>query len=108
MYSPIRTHKAFAHCPADARPVRITNSQQFAAAEQEGGKNLRDKFRMVLDGRISLRAGRPRGGRASCWRIKSTDANAKANAPLEAAVATPWHRIFGMALAQYFSGTAWQ
>jgi hypothetical protein len=23
-------------------------------------------------------------------------------------VATPWHRIFGMALAQYFSGTAWQ
>ena len=23
-------------------------------------------------------------------------------------MATPWHRIFGMALAQYFSGTAWQ
>ena len=23
-------------------------------------------------------------------------------------MAIPWHRIFGMALAQYFSGTAWQ
>jgi hypothetical protein len=27
---------------------------------------------------------------------------------MEAVVAIPWHRIFGMALTQYFAGTAWQ
>src|SRR5438093_10161378 len=30
------------------------------------------------------------------------------NATLEAAMAIAWHRIFGMALTQYFAGTAWQ
>jgi hypothetical protein len=30
------------------------------------------------------------------------------NPKLEVAMAIPWHRIFGMALTQYFAGTAWQ